>query len=157
MGNENSKGSSTNERPSRLSRFKQKLHFRRPRNSGSTSLSHHKLFTADDFAGIAILTLIGVIINFYHFLTFLLYWRKFSYLLFFLNKLGWNEVQGQVAWMCFFWRADVSHWEIWKVERLHLKLLVSNFVFNFFTRFLLIFHFCLCSTDKPIWNSVSSL
>ncbi|XP_031282730.1 phosphatidylserine decarboxylase proenzyme 3-like isoform X2 [Pistacia vera] len=69
MGNESSKDSSssdssTNEKPSRLSRFKQKLHFRRPRNNGSTSLSHQKLFTADDFAGIALLTLIGAEMKF---------------------------------------------------------------------------------------------
>ncbi|KAJ0077828.1 hypothetical protein Patl1_36955 [Pistacia atlantica] len=69
MGNESSKDSSssdssTNEKPSRLSRFKQKLHFRRPRNNGSTSLSLQKLFNADDFAGIALLTLIGAEMKF---------------------------------------------------------------------------------------------
>lgn len=62
--------SSTDSKASRISRLKQKLHLHRRRHHhhrpshGSSTSSHNKLTAADDFAGIALLTLIGAEMTF---------------------------------------------------------------------------------------------
>ncbi|KAK2665285.1 hypothetical protein Ddye_003859 [Dipteronia dyeriana] len=68
MGHGSSKSSSSDDKVSRISKLTEKLHLhhrlRRPRSNASTSASHNKILAAEDFAGIALLTLIGAEMKF---------------------------------------------------------------------------------------------
>jgi hypothetical protein len=99
---EDSPSGSKEEGSSRISHLKQRLHLHRHhhgRSSGSSS--YQKILAAGGFAGIALLTLIHVCFSFSSFFFF-----------FFGNLLvvaGGDEVQGQVARLCFSWRADLPY------------------------------------------------
>lgn len=60
MGHQHSKLSSSEGKGSRLARLKQRLHLRRRNGNASSSASGKKLLSADNFAGIALLTLLRV-------------------------------------------------------------------------------------------------
>ncbi|KAL5787621.1 hypothetical protein ACOSP7_004570 [Xanthoceras sorbifolium] len=68
MGHGSSKNSSSDEKISRISKLTQKLHLhhhlRRPRGNGSSSASHNKVLAAEDFTGIALITIIGAEMKF---------------------------------------------------------------------------------------------
>ncbi|KAK4837897.1 hypothetical protein QYF36_009347 [Acer negundo] len=68
MGHGSSKSSSSDDKISRISKLTEKLHLHhrlhRPRSNASTSASHNKILAAEDFTGIALLTLIGAEMKF---------------------------------------------------------------------------------------------
>lgn len=106
---------------SRISRFKNRVHLRRflrrrrKVTNGRGFRSHTKLGSAEDFAGIAILTLIRVFLCLTSLsrldsalslsLSVFILFYVFCYCLF----VGANGFQGQVASLCFIWRTDFSN------------------------------------------------
>ncbi|ESR45695.1 hypothetical protein CICLE_v10000710mg [Citrus x clementina] len=139
MGHGSSK---EDESVSRTSRFRKKFHLhrerRRSRGNGSNSGSHHhnRVLNEEDFAGIALLTLISAEMKF-----------KDKWLA--CVSLGEQTCRTAISdKLRTFARLQNSHFFCLLVD--------SSFMLTLFS-FLFVISFFWCSTDKPIWNSEKKL